>query len=101
VEFFGEPLGRTFGFLRVFPWFLRLVSQGVHVGYLGMETEPAFCVNDRVRERDRIQSPEVGTVLEVYKFEGRYRYIVRFDDGVSAVFFSDDLIAPGTRQEQP
>ena len=32
-----------------------------------------------------------GTVCEVYVFAGMHRYVVQFEDGTSAVFFSFEL----------
>jgi hypothetical protein len=57
-----------------------------------MEDKPMYKVGDRVYERFPKESRENGTVLDVYKFEEHYRYIVRFDDGTSGVFFSGDLV---------
>jgi hypothetical protein len=57
-----------------------------------MEDRPAFRTGDRVRERIPGTAQTTATIIDVYKFEDRYRYIVRFDDGRTHVFFGYDLI---------
>jgi hypothetical protein len=63
-----------------------------------MEDQPAFEIGDRVAEQQFTAGTEVGIIQDIYRFEGQYRYVVRFDDGSSGVFFSYELIRPNQPQ---
>jgi hypothetical protein len=57
-------------------------------------TEPNFSENERVNKMHVDPGPMLlgGTVTKVYLFEGRYRYVVTFDDGTEGVFFDFELL---------
>ena len=65
--------------------------------------EPTFRVDDHVVvvAPAAVQQGAVGTVVEVYEFSGRYRYVIDFENGTTAVFFGFELKAvPGHREHR-
>jgi len=59
-------------------------------------TGPVFAENDRVYELvSRFGADNkriIGTVIKVYLMDGRYRYVVRYDDNKEGIFFSFELL---------
>src|SRR5258705_12471396 len=54
---------------------------------------PAFRVNDHVVviAPSGLHQDASGRVVEIYVFSGMYRYVVEFETGTTAVFFSFEL----------
>ena len=57
--------------------------------------EPTFSIDDHVVvvAPAAVQQGAIGTVAEVYEFSGRYRYVIEFENGTTAVFFGFELKA--------
>jgi hypothetical protein len=58
------------------------------------ERTPLFNLDERVCDLTPSGSGRVGTVIDIYEFDGVHRYVVTFEDGTDKVFFGFELFKP-------
>ena len=56
-----------------------------------MARKPSLNAGDLVSEKAAIGEKRIGSVVRVYEFSGKVRYVVQFDDGSERVFFDFEL----------
>jgi len=56
--------------------------------------EPAFKVGDLVREQSQLANinRDKGVVTSYYEYNGQYRYLVTFDNGMERLLFERELM---------